>query len=60
MKIKIDKDKCIGCSLCTEICKESFEMDGDKAKVKKENIKKLSNEKEAADSCPSGAITIYP
>ena len=38
-KIKIDEELCIGCGLCAELCPKTFEMKGDKAKVKKaENI----------------------
>jgi ferredoxin len=58
MKIKIDRNKCIGCGLCKEICGASFELTDGKAKAKKSEVKKLTNEKEAAESCPVGAISI--
>ena len=29
MKAKIDRDGCIGCGMCTEICPEVFEMADD-------------------------------
>ncbi|MBU0466342.1 MAG: ferredoxin [Nanoarchaeota archaeon] len=57
-KIKIDEKKCIGCSLCSELCPKSFELRGDKAVVKKPNVDKTTCEKEAADSCPVDAIII--
>lgn len=56
MVIKIDKEKCIGCGLCAEICKEVFFMDKDgKARVKSQ--KKLPCVKEAIESCPTKAIS---
>ncbi len=56
MVIKIDKEKCIGCGLCSSICGEVFEMTDDmKAKVKKQ--KNLPCVKEAAESCPVEAIS---
>jgi len=54
--IKINKDKCIGCGLCTELCGEIFEIQGDgKAGVKKQ--KKLPCVKNAIASCPVEAIS---
>ena len=38
MKAKVNPELCTGCGLCVETCPEVFEMDGDKAKVKSENI----------------------
>ena len=57
-KIKINKEKCIGCGACAAICDKTFEMHGEKAAVKKSIVKDLSCESEAADCCPSKAITI--
>ena len=57
---KVDKNKCIGCGLCTEICGEVFEMSDDgKAEVKagadlKKNAKCI---KEAIKRCPVKAIS---
>ena len=54
--IKVDKEKCIGCWLCPNICEEVFEMGSDgKAKVKAQ--KNLPCVKEAIDSCPVEAIS---
>lgn len=57
-KITINKKKCIGCGLCTEICSKTFVMDGDKAKVKRPQVDKITCEKKAESSCPVGAIKI--
>ncbi len=53
--VSVDKEKCIGCGLCTSICGEVFEIGEDgKAKVKAQ--KDLPCVKEAASQCPVGAI----
>jgi len=57
-KIKIDEELCIGCGLCAELCPKTFEMKGDKAKVKKAELNNADCEKDAADSCPTSAIKI--
>lgn len=59
--IKIDKEKCTGCGLCTAIASEVFELGADgKSKVKDEEGDKKYPEKvkEAVESCPVNAITI--
>lgn len=56
-KIKIDKEKCIGCGSCESVCAKTFEMRGDKAYVKTQP-KSITCEKEAKDVCPVDAITI--
>jgi len=53
--VKVDKDKCIGCGLCANICSEVFEMKDGKAHVKEQ--KDLPCVKEATDSCPVDAIS---
>lgn len=57
MKVKIDKNKCIGCGACAAMCPEVFDMKDGKAVVKKSEAKEACA-KDAADSCPVGAITI--
>jgi ferredoxin len=60
MKAKIDKDACTACELCVDTCPDVFEMAEDTAVVKVPAIPADQEEcaKEAADSCPTEAITI--
>jgi ferredoxin len=54
--VRVDKEKCIGCGLCVQICGEVFEMDeNNKAKVKEQ--KDTDCMKEAIDQCPVKAIS---
>ncbi len=55
MGIKIDKDKCVGCGLCANICSEGIEMVDGVAVVKDESADCL---KEAAESCPRNAVLL--
>ena len=57
-KITLDKGKCIGCGSCAAICPKSFEMKGDKARVKKSGVDEISCEKDAEAACPVQAISI--
>lgn len=57
-KITVDKEKCIGCGACVSICPKSFELVDGKARPIKAEVKKITCEKEAADSCPVCAISI--
>ena len=60
MKVKIDPELCNGDEVCVQLCPEVFEMQEDKAVVIKEEISPdlQDSVREAADSCPSEAITI--
>ena len=59
MKVKVNRDACIGCGACAAICPYSFEIDDEglskvvNSDVKDENIDDV---KDAIDSCPTGAI----
>ncbi len=52
--VKINKNKCIGCAICANICPAGIEMVGGKAEIKDENASCL---KDAARACPQGAIS---
>ncbi len=62
IRVKVDKEKCIGCGLCVSLVPEVFEMGEDgKSNVKMPEVKdeNLINEvKRAAESCPTQAIII--
>lgn len=61
MKAYVDRDACIGCELCVNICPEVFEMDDESIAVVKVDIVPSDVEdtaKEAAESCPTDAISI--
>ena len=59
MKIKIDKEKCIGCGSCEAVCPNFFKIDDEfKAYFKKNKGKDESCIKEAIDICPVQAIEI--
>lgn len=56
MKIKINRELCIGCGLCASICEQVFEMDKEyKAVVKAQ--KDIPCVKEAIENCPVSAIS---
>lgn len=61
MKTRVIPEKCIGCTLCTSVCPDVYEMDDeDKAFAKNENVPAdLEGEvREAAESCPTEAIEV--
>ena len=60
MEIRVYKEVCIGDEICVEVCPELFEMEGDVAAAKMENVHKSLEEKVkgAATSCPVEAIII--
>ncbi len=55
--IKIDKNKCIGCGLCANMCPEAFKMNNDNISVVISE-KNIDCAKEAAEACPVKAILI--
>ena len=59
MKVKVDKDICIGCGACTNIADEVFSFDEDgyaKADNNKINDNNIEDVNIAIDSCPVEAI----
>ena len=60
MIAEVEKDACIGCGACPEVCPEVFKMEDDLA-VAYTNPVPSANEssaQEAADGCPTDAILI--
>ena len=59
MKVRVNKDSCIGCGVCEGIDEELFKI-GDDGLSKEVNEVitegKKENAKEAIDSCPTNAI----
>ena len=51
--MKIDKNKCIGCGACTNVCPDGIEISAGKAIIKDSSAKCL---KDAAEICPVNAI----
>jgi ferredoxin len=60
MRAIVDKDLCTGCGLCTETAPEVFEMEGDVAVVRVNEIPSEAQDaaRQAAEECPVEAITI--
>lgn len=59
MKIKIDREKCIGCGTCPALCPEVFELDNEfKAFVKEGADLEKPCVQDAKSACPVEAIAI--
>jgi len=60
MKVRVDPDLCVRDETCVEICPEIFEMEGDVAVAKMEEVpEELEGAcREAAELCPVEAILI--
>ena len=61
MKVKVNKDACIGCGACAAICDTVFELDDEGLSVEKKEEVEVSEEqavRDAAESCPTGAIEV--
>ncbi len=55
----LDKEKCIGCTLCTEVCPHAvFEMQENKACLVDYNACMECGA--CVNNCPSGAIAVNP
>ena len=61
MKAIVDKDTCIGCCLCVELCPQVFSMEQDGKAVAKDMLVPLDTEascRDAAQQCHVEAIKI--
>jgi ferredoxin len=60
MKVRVDKETCVGDETCVDECPEVFEMQGDVAAAKMENVPNELEKKveAAAKNCPVEAIII--
>ncbi len=60
MKVRVDKELCVGDGPCEEICPEIFEMEDVVAVAKMEDVPKDLERacREAAEACPVEAIII--
>ncbi|MGE5613641.1 MAG: ferredoxin [Bacillota bacterium] len=61
MKGYVDKDLCIGCGLCADICPDIFRMDDDgKAIAPDDEIPEdlIDSAKDAESQCPVEAIKV--
>lgn len=60
MKTRVDLELCTGDEVCTQVCPEIFEMRGEKAIAKIEEVPHDLEQcaKDATDSCPSQAIIV--
>jgi ferredoxin len=60
MKAKVNKDLCVGCGPCQDICPEVFQIENDLAKVKVEIVPPENQETcyKAMENCPTEAISI--
>jgi ferredoxin len=56
MQIKVDRDKCIGCGRCTEVCPDTFKLD----EMGKSTVTGANHDcaLSAADQCPVEAIFV--
>ena len=60
MKAKVDPDECTGCELCVDTCPDVFEMVGDLAVAKQDEVPSGAEEScmQAVEDCPVEAIRI--
>jgi ferredoxin len=59
IKITIDRDKCVGAGVCVALAPEVFQLDDeDKATVIAVDGAPIEDIRDAADRCPTGAITV--
>lgn len=55
---EVDKDLCIGCALCSQVCPDVFEMGSDGVALVKDDADRSADcIQDAVDQCPVGAIS---
>jgi len=54
---KVDKDLCVSCGLCAQVCPEVFELGSEVAQVKASPDLNADCIEDAIDQCPVGAIS---
>lgn len=58
-RIEHDRDACIGCGACANLCPDNWEMAPDgKSRAKKTDLDGLGCNQSAADSCPVQCIKV--
>jgi ferredoxin len=56
--VSVDPHLCIACGLCADICPEVFELGDEYAVIKENAAFDAECCQEAADACPTEAITL--
>jgi ferredoxin len=56
----VDKETCIGCTLCVQLCQDVFKMEGDKAIAFADPVPSGAEDcvQDASNQCPVSAITV--
>ncbi|MCD6253452.1 MAG: ferredoxin [Thermotogae bacterium] len=57
-KVTVDKDACIGCGVCENLCPEVFKLGDDGKATTLVSESDLPCVQDAADSCPTSAISV--
>lgn len=60
MRVSVDKNVCIGCGLCVNMCGDVFFIDSEGKSDVKKNIESVDGSvlKDTSDSCPVNAIEL--
>ncbi|MBN2537384.1 ferredoxin [candidate division WOR-3 bacterium] len=59
MKVAVDQQTCTGCELCVQTCPDVFEMAGDTARAKVDEVPGDSEDcaRQSIEECPVDAIS---